>query len=78
MAFRSKFEQMGERTCMGDKIAMKTTFGVQSGDDDETHKRKVEENINKERFFYIVHHAEVTSNRTNLSPFTKDYRGAAS
>jgi len=28
--------------------------------------------------FEGFHHAEVTSNRTNLSPFTKDYRGAAS
>ena len=26
----------------------------------------------------VGHHAEVTSKRTNLSPFTKDYRGAAS
>ena len=25
-----------------------------------------------------IYHAEVTSERTNLSPFTKDYRGAAS
>jgi len=27
--------------------------------------------------FSYSYHAEVTSNRTNLSPFTKDYRGLA-
>ena len=26
----------------------------------------------------VVHHAEVTSDRTSLSPFTKETRGAAS
>ena len=27
---------------------------------------------------HFIQHAEVTSERTNLSPFTKDYRGEAS
>ena len=29
-------------------------------------------------FTFVSHHAEVTSNRTSLSPFTKETRGAAS
>ena len=48
------------------------------GNPDEPANEKFSWMFKTSSLFEVDHHAEVTSKRTNLSPFTKDYRGAAS
>jgi hypothetical protein len=55
----------------------KGLFFAQTNNNALKEKHKSWKKFRSENNLWLQYYAEVTSERTNLSPFTKDYRGAA-